>query len=190
MSLTGCLFPSSSCKELNKNSQSLQRPQRCWAFHWHGGKQEGQWLRPVSAQTDEFGRREDAPSARTGSWEATGLSTRHWGLRQQPPPPLPHFGRRCCCCRHCACAELVLEGDRLELPGSSLQCCPDFLGHWCRKVTGLLVALAVSSATTTALLPLLMLGFFSYTELPRPSGMDCGSVKTCVPAAVLEEPVS
>ena len=58
------------------------------------------------------------------------------------------------------------------------------------------MALAVSSAATTTVLPLLLLViFFLYTELPRlsllkwPSGMDCSSVKTHVPAAALEEPV-
>lgn len=35
----------------------------------------------------------------------------------------------------CVWAELVLSGVRLELPGSSPQCCPVFLGHWCGKIT-------------------------------------------------------
>lgn len=96
----------------------------------------------------------------------------------------------------CHCAELVLNEDRLQLPGSSPQCCPAFVGRWCGKITQPPVALAVSSAVTTTVLRLLLLVvFFLYTELPRflllkwPSGMDCGSVKTHIQAAALEEPV-
>lgn len=62
----------------------------------------------------------------------------------------------------------VQSWSSVETGLSCLQCCPVFLGLWCGKITQPPVALALSSAVTTMVLPLLLLViFFLYTELPR-----------------------
>lgn len=96
MSLTGtsagCLFPSSSCKEPWRHQEKkLTEPAEAPQVPDIPLARRQAMAEAVSARTGEFGRREDAPSARTGSWEAAGLKCQPLGAAAAPPSSSPSF---------------------------------------------------------------------------------------------------
>ena len=126
-----------SLETCKKTSKACRGTAGVGLFNQSGDKQEGRWLRHVTDQTDEFGKRENNQFACAVSWEAGGLKCQAPAACHPQPgaaaaPPSPPSLREETLLLTVLCCHLCRAGPQWR---QAPQCCPVFLGHCCRKVT-------------------------------------------------------